>query len=78
MFGIKDVGFECVPHARPSMACHNIMQYPYQLTQTFIKPNDYCSTRGQFNTNYNIFRNVEIFIIFFFENSFFSKRKNKI
>jgi hypothetical protein len=43
MFDIKDVGFECVPHARPSMACH-IMQYPYQITQTFIKPNDYCGT----------------------------------
>jgi hypothetical protein len=38
MFDIKDdVGFECVPHATPSMACH-IMQYPYQITQTFIKP----------------------------------------
>jgi hypothetical protein len=61
MLDIKDVGFECVPHARPSMACH-IMQYPYQITQTFIKPNDYCSTWGQFNTNYNIFRNVESFI----------------
>jgi hypothetical protein len=43
MFDIKHVGFECVPHARPSMACH-IMQYPYQITQTFIKPNDYFST----------------------------------
>jgi hypothetical protein len=77
MFDIKDVVFECVPHATPSMPCH-IMQYPYQITQTFIKPNDYCSTRDQFDTNYNIFRNVEIFIIvLFFEKSFFSKKKEK-
>jgi hypothetical protein len=64
MFDIKDVGFECVPHARPSMECH-IMQYPFQITQTF----------SQFDTNYNIFRNVESFIIIFFSKILFLKKK---